>query len=128
MSYTCNFPLIADKSSLSTVLEDRKIVNITIPTTFMEKGKHSAHDSFTDAYAKMLSFNIRSILMPMKIEGTWSTQKLVKALVYPLTKLGSDEAITVILHSSDSNQCKTANRVIQDANRKGIESLIMTSF
>nr|XP_022341805.1 uncharacterized protein LOC111135768 isoform X3 [Crassostrea virginica] len=110
---------IKDKSSLSTVLKDRKVVNITIPTSFMEKGKHSAHESFNDAYTKILKFKIRSVLMPMKIDGNWSTKKLVKALVYPLTKLGSEEAITVILFSSDPNQCETANLVIQDANRKG---------
>nr|XP_022341810.1 uncharacterized protein LOC111135768 isoform X8 [Crassostrea virginica] len=110
---------VTDKSSLSTVLKDRKVVNITIPTSFMEKGKHSAHESFNDAYTKILKFKIRSVLMPMKIDGNWSTKKLVKALVYPLTKLGSEEAITVILFSSDPNQCETANLVIQDANRKG---------
>ncbi|XP_078336429.1 uncharacterized protein LOC111132200 [Crassostrea virginica] len=109
---------IKDKSSSSTVLKDRKVVNITVPTSFMEKGKHSAHESFNDAYTKILKFKIRSVLMSLKIVGNWSTKKLVKTLVYPLTKLGSEEAITVILHSSDPNQCNTANRVIQVANGK----------
>ena len=96
---------------------DKKVINITIPTKCGEKGKHCAHESFKDTYQKMLDFKTRSISIPMKIEGEWQTSKLVKALLYPLMQLKSDELITVILYSSDPSRCEMANNVINVARR-----------
>lgn len=89
-----------------------------IPTSYEGKGKHYAAESFEDAYKKMLAFDIKSLLISMKTEGNWTTKKLVKGLLHPLTTLKALESkeLTVILHSSDRNECEAANTVIKDAN------------
>ena len=67
----------------------------------------------------MQTFQLKSILIPMQIDGSWQTTKLVKALLYPLMNLDFQGVITVILSSLDGDQCESANKAIQNAKREG---------
>lgn len=104
--------MITGKFSISMVPEDKQILTLFIPTRSEGKGKHAAHESFCDAYSKMLFFNIRNILMTINTEGSWSTTKFVKALLYPLMQLVSRELITTVLTSRDQSRCEAANDTI----------------
>lgn len=111
--------VLTGTSSLSKFQEDQKVFTITLSTISEEKWKHFAHESFQDAYYKMQKLKLKSILIPIKPEASWPTTKLVKALLYPLMNLTSQEVLTIILSSNDEEQCKSANKALQDANRKG---------
>lgn len=104
--------MITGKSSISMVTEHKRILSISIPTRYEEKGKHGAHESICDAYNKMLFYKIRNILMPINTEGSWSTTKFVKALLFPLMQLVSREMITTVLTSQDQSRCEAANDTI----------------
>nr|XP_022338862.1 uncharacterized protein LOC111134262 isoform X2 [Crassostrea virginica] len=100
------------KSSISMVTENKRKLTLFIPTRSEGKGKHAAHESFCDAYNKMLFFKIRNILMPINTEGSWSATKIVKALLCPLMQLVSREMITTVLTSQDQSRCEAANDTI----------------
>ena len=103
------------KSSVPLHSEEKRTITIAIPRKCEGKGKHSAQRSFEDAFKKMINFKMRSILIPIRTEGSWPTTKFVKNLLYPLMQLSLQEVITVILYSSDYSQCKAANDVIRTA-------------
>ena len=99
------------------------IFTIRIPTITDGKGRHSMHESFTEAFNQMMTFKKKSLLIPLKSEGTWPTKKLVKGILYPLIQLVPDETITIILCINDRHECAVVNRTIQQAfqvtNEKG---------
>ena len=111
------------KCSLKDPSGELGIFTIRIPTITDGKGKHSAHESFTEAFNQMMIFKKKRLLIPLKVEGTWPTKKLVKGILYPLIQLVTDETITIILCINDRQECAVVNRTIQEAfqvtNEKG---------
>nr|XP_022335489.1 uncharacterized protein LOC111132100 isoform X3 [Crassostrea virginica] len=94
---------------------------MNIPQTHDEKNMDFTSESFGVAYKTMLTFQTKSILIPLKTIGNWTIESLVECLLRPLDQIQSQDNVTIILSCADKKKFEIANRILSCADKKKFE-------